>query len=115
MANKLLFAAGVLVSFGLIGPLSAQQSGTTSKIVPPSRPVVAPAPGHGPISRELLKPESFTQIRGLIRPDDDQYVWRQIRWHTDFWTVRQKAAAQDKPILVFWLDGAGYRDPLGLC
>ena len=55
------------------------------------------------------------KIRGLIRPDDDQYVWRQIRWHTDFWTVRQKAAAQDKPILVFWLDGAGYRDPLGLC
>ena len=115
MANKLHVAAGVLVSFGLIGPLSAQQSGTTSKIVPPSRPVVAPAPGHGPISRELLKPESFEQIRGLIRPDDDQYVWRQIRWHTDFRTVRQKAAAQDKPILVFWLDGAGYRDPLGLC
>ena len=54
MTNKLLFAAGVLVSFGLIGPLSAQQSGTTSRIVPPSRPVIAPAPGHGPISRELL-------------------------------------------------------------
>jgi hypothetical protein len=29
--------------------------------------------------------------------------------------VRQKAAAQNKPILVFWLDGAGYHDPLGLC
>jgi hypothetical protein len=74
-----------------------------------------PAPGHGPISGLQLKPETFDRFRSLIRPDDGDYAWRQIRWHTDFWTARKKAAAQDKPILVFWLDGAGYHDPLGLC
>jgi hypothetical protein len=79
------------------------------------KPVAAPAPGHGPISGLQLKPETFDHFRGLIRPSDGEYAWRQIRWHTDFWVVRKKAAAQDKPILVFWLDGAGYHDPLGLC
>jgi len=49
MANKLQVAAGVLVSFGLIGPISAQKGGTTSKAAQASHPVAAP--GHGPISR----------------------------------------------------------------
>lgn len=79
------------------------------------RPVAPPAPGHGPVSADQLRPETQERFRRLIRPADDEYVWRKIRWHTDFWVARQQAAAQDKPILVFWLDGAGYHDPLGLC
>ena len=80
-----------------------------------TRPVDPPSPGHGPITRLQLTPQRFDRIRNLIRPEDNEYNWRRIRWHTDFRTVRQKAAAQNKPILVFWLDGAGYHDPLGLC
>lgn len=80
-----------------------------------NRPVAPPAPGHGPISAEQLRPETWERFRRLIRPGDEEYAWRKIRWYTDFWTARRQAAAQDKPILVFWLDGAGYHDPLGLC
>ena len=105
LATKVQFAAGCVVSLGLALPAFAQDTVSAKP----------PAPGHGPITRDQLKPETFEQFRRLIRPDDDQYAWRQIRWHTDFWIVRKKAADQDKPILVFWLDGAGYHDPLGLC
>jgi hypothetical protein len=83
---------------------------------PPARPETAPpAPGHGPISSAQLGPETFERFRDLIRPNGNEYAWRKIRWTTDFWTARRKAAALDKPILVFWLHGAGYHDPLGLC
>src|SRR5262245_53027448 len=100
------FAAGVWLSL-----FAACACGQES--IP--RPLALPAPGHGPITLFELTPQSFERICNLIRPEDNQYNWRRIRWHTDFWTVRQKAAAQNKPILVFWLDGAGYHDPLGLC
>lgn len=105
--SKVQFAAGACALSLLVAGARGQE--------PTPRPVAPPAPGHGPITRQQLTPESFAGMRRLIRPDDEAYAWRKIRWHTDFWTVRQKAAAQDKPILVFWLDGAGYRDPLGLC
>lgn len=100
------FAAGVLISLLAAGARGEE---------PITRPLTPPAPGHGSITRLQLTAQSFDRIRDLIRPEDNEYNWRRIRWHTDFWIVRQKAAAQNKPILVFWLDGAGYHDPLGLC
>src|SRR5262245_2307429 len=55
---------------------------------------VAPAPGHGPVSGEQLRSETMDRFRRLIRPSDDEYAWRKIRWYTDFWIARQQAAAQ---------------------
>ena len=97
---------------------AACQPAQPARAQPPPQahaPVAPPAPGHGPISGVQLRPSTFEHVRTLIRPSPAEYSWRKIRWHTDFWTARRKAAAQDKPILVFWLDGAGYHDPLGLC
>jgi hypothetical protein len=104
---QFLFVAVLVVVQGEPGRAAAPESAPT--------PLAPPAPGHGPISSAQLRPETFEGIRDLIRPSGDEYAWRMIRWNTDFWTARRKAAAQDKPILVFWLDGAGYHDPLGLC
>ena len=67
-------------------------------------------------TRDQLTPETFARFRELIRPGDTELTWRKVRWYTDFWMARQKAAAEDKPILVFWSsDGAGAFDMLGRC
>ena len=105
-AQFLVVAVLVLVQ-SQMGRVAAQGS---------ARPETSPpAPGHGPISSAHLRLETFESIRDLIRPSGGEYAWRKIRWYTDFWAARRKAAEQSKPILVFWLHGAGYHDPLGLC
>jgi len=104
---QFLVVAVVVVLQSQTGRVAAQES-ARSETSPP-------APGHGPISSVHLRPETFESIRDLIRPSGNEYAWRKVRWYTDFWAARRKATEQGKPILVFWLHGAGYHDPLGLC
>lgn len=106
-----------IVQFPVVAVLVVVQSQTGRVAAQESaRPETSPpTPGHGLISSAQLRPDTLERISDLIRPSGDEYAWRKVRWYTDFWTARRKAAAQDKPILVFWLHGAGYHDPLGLC
>ena len=41
--------------------------------------------------------------------------WDAIRWLASIWHARQKAAAEDKPIVICYTGGAGYNEPLGVC
>ena len=40
---------------------------------------------------------------------------RSSLWLTDVVAARQKAAAEDKPIVICYTGGAGYNEPLGVC
>lgn len=54
--------------------------------------------------------KSFVNLQNMIRPRPDQATWRNVSWLTDVGAARQKAALENKPILVFMAaDGS----PLG--
>jgi hypothetical protein len=69
----------------------------------------------GRASRDELTAASFSQLHKLIAPQPNEFRWDEIPWLTSLWHARQKAAAEDKPILWFGTGGAGFNDPLGTC
>lgn len=75
----------------------------------------APAEESPQASKLDLTPESSARLRAAIRPQGNEWRHLQVHWHTDIVAARKKAAAEDKPILVFRTGGAGYNDPLGQC
>ncbi len=52
----------------------------------------------------------FPRLHALIRPQPGESKWAQIPWLTNLEEARQKAAATDRPLLV-WRSGGG--DVLG--
>jgi hypothetical protein len=82
-----------------------------------------PAPGDEPPAaatatagtRNLLTPESMPQLHKTLCLQRGEYRWDEIPWLASVWHARKKAAAENKPILVFGTAGAGFNDPLGNC
>jgi hypothetical protein len=66
-------------------------------------------------TREQLTAKSFDALHKLVVAQPDEYRWDEIPWFTSIWHARKKAAAEDKPLLVFRTHGAGFNDPLGNC
>ena len=58
---------------------------------------------------EPIRPEQFSRLQALIKPDPNEDKWTQIPWLTDLWQARKIAAEQGKPILLWEMDG----HPLG--
>jgi len=56
-----------------------------------------------------LSPATFEKLHALIKPDP-KVSFERIPWTTSLWEARQKAAAEDKPI-VLW---SGDPLPLGV-
>lgn len=109
LVGVLLAGAGLLAHQALADKPQALADPKTPTVAAPEEKGARPA-------RLELTPETFAQFRQLIRPNDNEETWRQVRWYTDLWMARQRAAAEDKPILVFNpADGAGVFDPLGRC
>lgn len=73
-----------------------------------------PSPAETP-SKAALDADTFEEFHRLIRPQPGDYKWEEIPWVASLWHARTKAAAEDKPILVFVTGGAGFNDPLGNC
>ena len=48
-----------------------------------------------------IKPDDFARLQAAIRPQADESPWRDIDWMTSIRAARQRAAAEDKPVLVF--------------
>ena len=67
----------------------------------------------GPIAKQRtadeLSPATFEKLHALIKPDP-KVSFERIPWTTSLWGARQKAAAEDKPI-VLW---SGDPLPLGV-
>lgn len=60
-------------------------------------------------SSEPIKPEQFNKIHSIIKPNLDEEKFMQIPWMIDLWEARKKAASEDRPILLWEMDG----HPLG--
>ena len=45
--------------------------------------------------------EEFDRLHKLIRPQPGESPWREIPWLTDIREARERAVAEDKPIVVF--------------
>jgi hypothetical protein len=68
-----------------------------------------------PSTKDLLTPESFSQLHKTLCLQPGEYRWDEIPWLASVWHARKKAAAENKPIFVFGTAGAGFNDPLGNC
>jgi hypothetical protein len=62
-----------------------------------------------------LTPTSFPGIHKLVRPHENEWRHLKVQWLTDVVAARQRAAAEDKPIVICYTGGAGYNEPLGVC
>ena len=45
--------------------------------------------------------QEFQRIHSLIKPQPGESPWRQINWLTSVSEARQRAAPENKPILIF--------------
>lgn len=55
----------------------------------------------------------FASLHKLILPAEGDSQWMGVSWMpaTDIWAARMKAAAEEKPILLWYMAG----EPLGAC
>lgn len=60
-----------------------------------------------------LEPEHFARLHHLIKPAPGEARWAQVPWmpSTDIWAARKKAAAEGKPLFLWYMAG----EPLGTC
>ena len=58
---------------------------------------------------EPIKPEQFSRLHALIKPQSTEEKFMQIAWGTNLWEARKQAARDGKPILLWEMDG----HPLG--
>ncbi len=88
--RKLRTAVIVLLA---ISPIASEAGGPTAK----------------QRTADELSPATFEKLHALIKPDP-KLSFERIPWTTSLWSARQKAAAEDKPI-VLW---SGDPLPLGV-
>lgn len=110
-ASVALAASGWVAQQALAQKPSAPQKRETK-----DAPVAAAPADEVPHASKIdLTPESSAKLRAAIRPQRNEWRHLQVHWYTDIVAAHKKAAAEDKPILVFRTGGAGYNDPLGQC
>lgn len=78
-----------------------------------TQPVLADKPPRA--SKLDLTPESFPKLQALIKPQEDEWRLHKVQWLTDIVAAREKAAQEDKPIVVQIPSAAGYHDHMGPC
>jgi hypothetical protein len=59
-----------------------------------------------------IAPGDFDKLHHLIRPAADESHWREVPWLLNTVEARKKAAAEGKPILVWYGGGS---PPIGAC
>ena len=65
-----------------------------------------PVPG---LSVRALDEKQFQTLHAAVTPRGEGERWTEIPWETDLATARQKAAREQKPLLMWIMDG----HPLG--
>ena len=65
-----------------------------------------PVPG---LTIKSLSPTQFTALHREVTPRGEGERWAEIPWQTDLTEARQKAAREQKPLLMWIMDG----HPLG--
>jgi hypothetical protein len=59
--------------------------------------------------------DQLDKLQQMIKPQPDELLWMKVPWVTSITLARHQAAAENKPILIFAVAGAGFSDPLGIC
>lgn len=64
-------------------------------------------------SSKALRHGAFAELRALIKPQLGEGDWEHVPWapSSDIWAARQKAAAECKPLFLWYMAG----EPLGAC
>ena len=57
----------------------------------------------------IKQPSEFQVVHDFITTSDDEDQWRKIPWVPSLWEGRKKAAAENKPLFIWAMNG----DPLG--
>jgi hypothetical protein len=52
-----------------------------------------------------LTGESYDRWKQYLLPKPDELKWREIPWHTSFWSAVVEAQQKDKPILLWAMNG----------
>ena len=55
---------------------------------------------------EPLDSRIFDETLAFIMPRAEDMAWASIPWQTDLWEARQMAAAQEKPIFAWMMNGS---------
>lgn len=72
---------------------------------------VAPA-GAAEKSDPKPTPANFDRLHAMLLPQPGEARWAELPWLTSLTEARKKAAAEDKPLLI-WAAGGGHQ--LGRC
>jgi hypothetical protein len=57
------------------------------------------------VSVPTLTMENFAHWRDTIRPKKEERLWQQIPWRSSLWEAAQEAGQQDKPVLLWAMNG----------
>jgi len=52
-----------------------------------------------------LTAESFDDLFDYCRPKPQSEKWTEVQWETDLWPARQRAAAENKPLFIWAMNG----------
>jgi hypothetical protein len=58
-----------------------------------------------PVSSEDLTKDNYKQIRDHILPKPEEETWREIPWRVTLWDAVIDANKEDKPILLYAMNG----------
>ncbi len=58
-----------------------------------------------PTSPPELTDQTYTQWRDYIRPKPEELSWQTVPWHSTFWNAVIEAQQQEKPILLWAMNG----------
>jgi hypothetical protein len=58
-------------------------------------------PGRGDDAIPPLAPDDLGHLLATIKPQKGESPWREIPWLTSVTEARRKAAAEDKPLVIF--------------
>tara|TARA_B110000305_G_scaffold222457_1_gene266126 strand:+ start:463 stop:729 length:267 start_codon:yes stop_codon:yes gene_type:complete len=53
------------------------------------------------LANEPLPPAELDRLLTVIKPQSGESPWREINWLTDVTEARQRAIAEDKPLVIF--------------
>ena len=54
---------------------------------------------------EELTEKNYDRTRDYILPKDDEEAWTKIKWRATFWDGVMDAQKEDKPIMLFAMNG----------
>jgi hypothetical protein len=95
-----MFKIALCVALPLLG-VGAYMVGTNRSVTQQAET----KPQSPTVSVPTLTQENFARWRDFIRPKKEERLWQQIPWRSSLWEAAQEAGQQDKPVLLWAMNG----------